>query len=244
MQKEPLEFSVNGLKLRGFLYWPTSTPKKLAVLFIHGWTGLPNENAAASLAMKGYPAMTFSLGGHNNSEGKLEDITRKKSLDEALAAYDFFIRKLPGGTKIVAVGSSYGSYLSALLSGQRKVTALSLRVPANYPDDQFDKPQINQSGDVDENVMKWRRTKLEPSKNRALKDIRNFRGDIQVIEAEKDELVPHQTVQNYVDAVQDKSMLDYNFMKGWPHSLGLDEERNHTYQSLLLNWLEKIAERL
>jgi esterase/lipase len=243
MQKEPVEFDVNGLKLRGNLYIPTA-PKQLAVLFIHGWTGLPNDNAAAVLAKKGYQSMTFSLGGHNDSDGRLEDVTRQKSLNEVLVAFDLFINKLPEKTKIAAVGSSYGSYHSVLLSGQRDLAALSLRVPANYPDEEFNEPQINQSGDVAQNVMHWRRMKLEVSENRALADLHNFKGYVQVIEAEKDELVPHQTVQNYVDAVKDKDKLEYHLMEGWPHSLGLDKERNERYHSLLLNWIEKVAERL
>ncbi|KKR59827.1 MAG: hypothetical protein UT99_C0023G0001, partial [Candidatus Curtissbacteria bacterium GW2011_GWA2_40_31] len=39
------------------------------------------------------------------------------------------------------------------------------------------------------------------------------------IESEKDTYVPHQTVQNYIDATKDKNKLTYVFMKGAPHSI-------------------------
>src|SRR5581483_9973910 len=100
MRKEKFELEVERLKLRGWLYLPTE-PKALAVLFIHGWTGLPNENAAELLAKKGYIAMTFSLSGHNNSDGKIEGQTREKSEKEILAAYDYLKSRLNGLAKIV-----------------------------------------------------------------------------------------------------------------------------------------------
>jgi esterase/lipase len=237
MKIEPLQFDVNGLKLRGNLYL-AENPKNLAVLFLHGWTGRPNDAAAKFLASHGYTTMTFSLSGHNDSSGKLEDQTREKSLQEALAAYDLFASRMSKGTKIVAASNSYGGYLSILLSLERHIAGMSLRVPANYTDEKFDELQIGQGGD-DSRIMKWREQPLGPSENRALKNLFDFTDPIQIIEAEFDERVPHQTVQNYIDAIQDKSKLDYHLMKGWTHSLGLDSQRNRQYQEILLNWLQQ-----
>ncbi len=237
MEAVPLEFEVSGLTLRGNLYY-AQVPKNLAVLFLHGWTGLPNENAAKFLAINHYTTMTFSLSGHNNSDGRIEDQTRQKSFNEVLAAYDLFTSKLPKDTKIIAMGNSYGCYLSALLSSERPLGGISLRVPANYTDEKFDEPQLGQGGD-DPRIINWREQPLEPSENRALKNLSDFDGPVQIIEAEFDERVPHQTVQNYIDAIQDKSRLDYHFMKGWTHSLGPDKPRNEEFQQIVLKWLEQ-----
>jgi esterase/lipase len=237
MNIQPVEINVAGLTLRGNFY-QADKPKDLAILFLHGWTGLPNEPAAKMLAQNGFSAMTFSLSGHNNSDGKLEDQTRQKSLQEVLAAYDLFKSKLPADTKIVVAGNSYGGYMAAVLSVERPLAAIHIRVPANYFDETFNKPQEGQ-GHEDPKVFEWRHQKLDFNASRSLKALHNFDGPVQIIEAELDDLVPHQTVQNYVDAVKDKSKLDYHFMKGWTHSLGLDPERNRQYQELLLNWLQQ-----
>ena len=243
MNVKPLEFTVNGLKLRGQIYF-AEKPKNLAILFLHGWTGPTNGFAAENMAKNGFTSMIFSLSGHNDSEGKLEDQTREKSLQEILAAYDLFKKELPPNSQIAAVGNSYGGYFAAVLSAERPLAAISMRVPANYRDDLFNEQQLKQSGDIDEDVMKWRQLPLGKEDTRALRAVSNFDAPIQIIEAENDEFVPHQTVQNYVDAVKDKSQLDYHFMKGWPHSIGDSMERNKQFQQILLKWAKSVKNSL
>jgi esterase/lipase len=239
MKTEDAQFQVAGQTLRAKLF-EAQEPKELAVLFIHGWTGMPNEAAARKLAENGFSSLTFSLRGHNNSDGKLENVTRDGSLDDAIAAYEFFKTKLPAANKIAVVGSSYGSYLAALLSSNRQVYALSLRVPENYPDENADKPQVPQAPDFgNTSLNEWRKQMANYDSTKSLKAVHDFAGPIQIIEAEKDDIVPHQTVQNYVNAVKDKSKLDYHLMTGWPHSLGDDDQRNRQYQEILLSWLNK-----
>ncbi|HVO86487.1 MAG TPA: hypothetical protein VMT23_02015, partial [Candidatus Binatia bacterium] len=121
-------------------------------------------------------------------------------------------------------------------SADRQVMCLSLRVPANYIDELSSKPQVGQGADNPE-VVQWRKLKLDFNATEALRAIHNFDGLIQIIEAEKDDRVSHQAVQNYVDAVADESKLDYHFMQGWPHSLGEDPARNEKFQTILLNWV-------
>jgi esterase/lipase len=235
MKTEPIELTVDGSKLKGNIYF-AAEPRGLALLFLHGWTGITNEDAAGILAQNGFSAMTFSLSGHGDSQGKIEDQTREKSFKEVLAAYDLFKSKLPEGTKIGVAGNSYGAYMASMLTVERPVACLQLRVPANYRDELFKELQVNQGAGNPE-VVKWRELKLDYQSTRALGAIHEFKGPIQLIEAEHDERVSHQAVQNYVDAVSDKKQLEYHFMKGWTHSLGLDSERNRQYQEMLLKWL-------
>jgi esterase/lipase len=238
MNIEPLVFEVDGQKLKGKFYEPKDSSEQMGFLFIHGWTGRPNENAAKVMAENGFYAMTISLRGHNDSEGDINHITRDDSMKDALAAYDLFRQKLPGSTVIGVVGSSYGSYIAARLSKEREVGCLSLRVPANYPSEGSDKPQMGH-GHENPRVDLWRQQTLTYQENNALSAIHNFKGPIQVIEAELDELVPHQTVQNYVDAVSDQDQLEYLVMKDWTHSLGEDKPRNAQFQQLLLSWAQR-----
>lgn len=239
MKVEPVELIVDGQKVRGRFYVPDSEPKKLAVLFLHGWTGKPNDRAAEFLARHGYYALTISYRGHNDSDGDINKITRQDSLNDALAAYDFLRQHTSETTKIVLVGNSYSGHIASLVSGERAVAGMSLRVPAAYIDAGFDRPRFDQ-GAENPVVMQWRQQPHSYTENTGLQKIHDFAGPIQIMEAEHDDIVPHQTVQNYLDAVRDKSKLEYALLKGWPHSMGDDADRNTEFQQLLLQWLQKI----
>jgi len=241
MSVQPVTISIENQQLRGKLYRPEGDPKSIAVLFLHGWTGTPNDPAAAVLAAQGYYAMTFSMRGHNDSDGDITKISRQDSLNDALAAYDYFTEQLPESTKIVLVGNSYGSYISALTSLERPVVGLSLRVPAPYPDEDFNGPH---KGHHDAAVMNWRRQVHDYNHNRGFKAVHTFTGPIQIIEAELDDLVPHESVQNYMRAMSEPAKLDYHLMEGWPHSLGSDPRRVADFQRILLTWLQQIENKV
>ena len=229
----------NGQNIKVELFEPAGEAKNQAVLFLHGWTGKPNTDATTVLAEHGYTALTVVFRGHPGSDGDISTITRQNALDDAIAGYDYLKSKLPKGMPICVTGSSYGGYTAAILSSERKLNGLSLRVAANYPDEGFDLPQDGR-GHEDPEIAKWRNEKHGAEATKSLRAVHAFEGKIQIFEAELDDMIPHQTTQNYVDAVSDKSARDYHYMKGWPHSLGDDERRNKDFQRLLLNWLEKL----
>ena len=116
MSTEAFEIVVDDQKIRGNFYKPAGDSKKLALLFLHGWTGKPNDGAAKELSGQGFCCLTISFRGHNNSDGRLADITRQKSLDDAIAAYDYLKAKIPEGCGIGVIGNSYGGYQAAMLS--------------------------------------------------------------------------------------------------------------------------------
>lgn len=238
--RKPIEFKSGNLTLRGDIFAPDTDTKNQAVLFLHGWTGRPNNDAAEFLSQNGYHAMTFSLAGHNNSDGDINTLSRQEALTNALDAYDTFVSLLPEDTKeIILVGNSFGGYLAPLVSAERLVSALSIRVPANYPDEKFDLPQMGQ-GHADPNVLTWRQQMHRADETKSLRALHGFGGPVQIVEAELDDLVPHKTVQSYAGAVADPELFDYHLMQGWPHSLGSDPERNEAFRALLLNWLNKL----
>ena len=244
MGPEKIEIKAGQETLRGKLF-SARQPKKIAVLFLHGWAGLPNEDAARVLAHNGYSSLTFSFSGHNDSSGELGNVSRAGSLGEAVAAYDYFKNHLPHGTKMAAAGSSYGSYMTALLSGRRELVGMSLRAPANYPDEKFEEPQLPQAPTPSNQFLnKWRKQELNYDATSSLRSVHNFSGYIQLLEAEKDDIVPPQTVDNYRKAVAAESKLDYHFMKDWTHGIGLDKAKNKQYQKVLIDWLNKISEQI
>jgi hypothetical protein len=70
-----------------------------------------------------------------------------------------------------------------------------------------------------------------------LEALNNFSGNILVIESEKDELVPHQTIENYLHAVHDVSKLTYTVMKGADHAIH-DEKLRAIYDNILTDWFK------
>jgi uncharacterized protein len=239
VQKNPIELLIDNQKVRGNLYVPDTNAKNVGVLFLHGWTGKPNESAAQFLAEHEYHALAIQMRGHGDSEGDIKKIRAQDSLNDAIAAYDYLVAQLPANGTIVAVGNSYGSYIAVLLSEARQLKGLSLRVPAAYPDESFELPKWGRGHD-DPVIDAWRKQAHHYSTNNALSLLHEFEGNIQIIEAEKDEIVPRQTVYNYKNAVANPSQLSYIVLKNWPHSMGIDPKRNREFQELLLNWLNRL----
>ena len=58
-----------------------------------------------------------------------------------------------------------------------------------------------------------------------------------IIESEKDDVVPHQTVVNYANAVKNRNRLTHTVMKGAPHSIKEGKFRDKV-EKILLNWFK------
>lgn len=212
-------------------------PRPLAFLFIQGWMGHQNVKAAQKLAEGGFTSMAYDMRGHGESEGDLAEFSRADFVQDALAAYDFLREQVGEGVKIGVVGSSFGSYTAVLLAEKRAVHCLSLRVPASYPDDGFEKPHLPVAGS--DALHNWRKKPLRYTQNRAFGALHDFTGPVQIIEAGADEQVDRQAIQNYVDAVADKERLSYALMEGAPHSL-VSEELQSEYEDLLIGWAQSL----
>lgn len=231
-----ISFTSDSDKIAGNLF-KAVRPANLAFLLIQGWTGHQNIAAALALADLGFTSMTYDMRGNGGSEGDLSKLSRADFVKDAAVAYDFLKQQVGEQTAIGVIGSSFGSYTAILLSEQRPVTCLSLRVPASYPDEGFDKPQLAQKYES-RDFVEWRNQKLDYSDNRAFSVLHNFVGRIQIIEAGADQVVPHQVAENYVNAVADKQQLDYVVMKGAPHSL-VNERLANEYVGLLTRWAKQ-----
>lgn len=228
-----ISFNSYGYKLSGNLF-VASNPKGLAFLFIQGWTGHQNLEAAEALTKLGYTTMTYDMRGNLESEGNLADFTRADFIKDAATAYDFFKKQLGEGTKIGVVGSSFGSYTAILLSEQRDVYCLSLRVPASYPDEGFNEPQLAQRDP--EGFMQWRKKELDYTQNHAFKALHFFSGKVQIIEAGNDDIVPSQASKNYANAIKDKALLTYEVVPNAPHGLA-NETLKADYIKRLTTWV-------
>jgi len=129
-----------------------------------------------------------------------------------------------------------GAYLAMILSEERKFKQLIFRVPANYQDEGFEKSGIKGSDFPD--VVAWRKTKHDWNETRALRALHRFSGDVLIIESGKDEMVPHETVESYVDAVSNKEKVDHVLMPEVGHSIRTEDEKNKKeFRDIVSKWI-------
>ncbi|MBI4167452.1 MAG: alpha/beta fold hydrolase [Candidatus Aenigmarchaeota archaeon] len=233
-------FYSENLKLDGTLFYPTEKKNKYpAILFVHGWTSERKRSFqyAKALADLGYICLLFDMRGHGTSEGDIDISTIKDFSSDVVAAYDYLsTAESVDPENISVVGSSFGGYLITLLSAKRRVKNLVLRVPADYPNEIFDKPK-KLFGSENIEVVNWRKKAKKPTETYALEALHNFKGNVLVIESEKDDLVPHQTIVNYLKAVKDQSKLTHTLMKNAPHSIKEGKFRNEV-ERILIEWFK------
>ena len=237
---ENVEFFVNKQKLKGVIFYPQiKKDKNPAILFVHGWTSMKERSFqyAQALSKLGFLCFLFDMRGHGQSEGDIKTFTIKDFSDDVIAAYDYLSEvKSVNKENISAVASSFGCYLIALLSQKRKIKNLVMRAPADYANEEFNRPKSLTSGDEPE-VMAWRKKIKQPNETYALEAINNFSGNILIIEAELDDTIPHETIENYANAVKDKNKLTHIVLKGAPHSIAEGKFRDQITQ-ILVNWFK------
>jgi len=229
-----ITFESDGYTLAGNLFINEQKSSDNAYLFIQGWAGSQNIEAAQALTNLGSTTMTYDMRGNKDSEGDLAEFSRSDFIKDAGAAYDYLRQKVGEKAYISVVGSSFGSYTAAILSTERDAYSLSLRVPANYPDEGYDEPQLAQ---ITPETIEWRKQVLDFTQTKSLRALHDFNGKIQIIEAEADEAIPSQTSKNYGHAVSNRSLLSYEVMPNAPHRL-LTPELREDYIARLIAWIQ------
>lgn len=214
-----INLKVNNQRIETTLFYPKFIKNKNpGILFIHGWESSQQGylHRARAIADLGAVGLTFSLRGHGQSDGKLEDFSRADHLQDVLTAYDFLVsQKGIDENKIGVVGTSYGGYLAAILSSKRKSRWLVLRAPALYQDEHFNAPTAM----IEKGGRTYRQNKISPRKNKALQAISRFKGKLLIIKSENDEIIPEEMIQNYIQAVNLKHGWTLATIPGADHAL-------------------------
>lgn len=237
MRTEPVDVLVQGTRLSGTLAAPeTGLP---GLLFLHGWNGSQEQDMdrAHAIAALGCVCLTFDLRGHVGTEALHASITPRDNLDDALAAYDTLAAHPAVDSRaICVVGSSYGAYLAAILTSVRPVKWLSMRVPALYRDADWtrSKAALDRAA-----LISYRSAVLAIEGNRALEAAAAFRGDVLIVESERDDLVPHATIANYLGSFRRARSMTYRVIVGADHAL-TDPVSKRAYASLLVGWIREM----
>lgn len=233
-----IQIPVDRDELSGTLLTPTGMP---AVLFVHGWGGNQHHNLvrAREAVGLGCICLTFDLRGHEGYASMRETVTRVQNLDDLKAAYDQLVG-LPyvDRQSVAVVGLSYGGYLSALLTLERPVEWLALRAPALYKDADWDAPKVSLNYDPD--LMRYRNSEIEADANVALAACTRFKGDVLLVESEKDVVVPHPVMRNYARAFTQARSVTSRLIKGADHALSLKEHQQE-YTRQLIDWLTEMV---
>jgi len=242
LREESVDIALDGEPIEGTVVRPDRTGVRLpGVLFVHGWGGNREQylSRARIVAGLGCVCLTFDLRGHERTQSQHETVTRADSLRDVLAAYQV-LAGCPGvdGEKIALVGSSYGAYIGAIASAQRAVRWLALRAPALYKDAHWEWPKRRLHQDPD--FADYRRRAHRTEENRALDACGRFRGDVLVVESERDSIVPHPAVANYIAAFANARSLTYRVIEGADHGLST-EPWKQAYTDLLVTWLKEMT---
>ncbi len=230
--------TVNGQRITGTLLEPEAPVP--GFLFVHGWGGDQDEDLgqAEELARLGCVCFTFDLRGHAGSDAHRSTVTRQNSLDDVVAAYDYLAsHPLIDRQAIGVIGTSYGGYLSALLSALRPIRWMALRVPALYPDADWDTPKAKLDKDV---VRAYRQQPQDERNDRALAACAAFRGDVLIVESEKDEQIPREAMLSYQSAFRSANSLSHRILHGASHAMR-DPRHQRTYSTLLLHWIDEMV---
>lgn len=230
---------VDGETIAGTIVAPSR--RVPAVLFVHGWGGSQDAYIARAreVAALGCICLTFDLRGHVQTQAQKDTVSREENLRDVLAAYDVLAKQRGvDPERIAVVGSSYGGYLGAILTAERKVRWLALRVPALYKDSEWNVPKARLKKAQD--LEAYRKKPVLAQQSRALRACAGFRGDVLIVESEHDVTVPHQVIVNYREACKEARSLTYRVIEDADH--GLSEARwQQAYTSILVNWLSEMA---
>jgi hypothetical protein len=67
-----------------------------------------------------------------------------------------------------------------------------------------------------------------------------FRGDVLVVESERDNVVPHAVIASYLSACTHARSLTYRVLAGADHGLS-EEPWRSAYTALLVGWLDEMT---
>lgn len=175
------------------------------------------------LAQHGHASMTFEFSGNGDSTGVLEQSCLRRRRSEALAA----AAHLNAGEAPLLVGTSMGAHLAAWIVPQLRPRGLILFCPAAYPQDaadrRFDGSQAR-PGDYDDSP--------------AYAGMREFDGELLIIAARDDQVVPAAAVEGYVRNAHRARSIRTVWLDGCDHFIHrwLPEQpllRAHVHQAVL-----------
>ena len=210
MPAEAVTISSGSRHLSGHVFLPVPAPRvRSRPPLAHGYKSSQasyRPRAEALVDALGVVCLTFDFGGHGASEGNLDELGLKEHLADLVAAFDELARRDEvDESRIGVAGASYGAYLAARLVTLRHVKRLLLRAPALHA-------ESGPGGDVFEGL-------------------REFAGEILVVESEHDRVIPPSVIERYVAS---SPRAHQTRLAGAEH--GLAPEFEQPYGEIVREW--------
>lgn len=186
---------------------------------------------AKSLAAKGIIALAFDFRGCGRSDGNFIDQTHLMGIEDGDAAVNFLLGQNVEIGRIGIQGSSFGGYVAAMLLDRYPfIKSLVLRVPAVYADSFLDTTvSAGEEKDFFGDKDNW----VDAS---SYKKIAKFKGDLLVIQSEKDELIPQHAVRKYYDIALKVTSKKYFVQKNARHSIHDNPKARKEFNELTVKW--------
>ncbi len=134
MEKKVYFNDSEGNKVCGILSNPTLNKENLIVVLCHGFSSSKGSKTYTTLSKvlneKRISSFRFDFFGHGESDGKFEDITISKAVDDIINAVEFLREK--GYKKIGLFGSSFGGISSIIAASKLNgLIFLALKSPVS-----------------------------------------------------------------------------------------------------------------
>ena len=231
MRKQKIEFKVGKDTLRGTLFIPEGTGPFPGVIFFHGRSSSRSRYLpmAESLAKKGFITLAFDFRGCGESDGKFKDQTRKMGVEDAKASLEFLLSQNVDKKRIGIQGTSFGGYVTGMLLNDCDfIKSVVLRVPAAYSD-----KNLNVKANAEEGYFKKRENWINSS---AYNGLEKFKGELLIIESEKDELLPSEQVQKYYNIATNAVKRKLYIHRNAGHSLSDNPKGLKEFYEITVNW--------
>jgi len=231
MKKQNVEFKVGGETLRGTLFIPDRAGPFPSIVSYHG-RGSSKKNylpMASRLAENGILALAFDFRGCGESDGKFKDQTHGMGIDDGKAALEFLLMQNVDKTRIGIQGTSFGGYITGMvLNDYDFIKSVVLRAPSAHSDKTLD-----YKGEVEDGYFAIRENWINSSSYRGLE---KFKGNLLVIESEKDELLLSEEVRKYYNVAINAAKRKLYIQKNANHSLSDNPEGRREFNELTVDW--------
>ena len=202
------------------------TDKCPMVILMHGIFSskniVPIPALAKALAKKGIASICFDFGGHWKSEGKMENMTVGKEIEDALAMWEY-AKSLPYVSKIGLLGHSQGGVVASMTAGilasrGESPAALVLIAPGSVIQDackggRFFGAEFNPADPPEYvkgfGIMKLGREYILSTQELDIYDTaKAYTGPVRLIHGSNDTIVPMSCSEKYVETyTQDAELI-------------------------------------
>jgi len=231
MKKQNVEFKIQNETLRGSLFIPGGRGPFPGVVFYHG-RGSTRKNylpMAQKLAKNGILALAFDFRGCGESDGEFENQTHAMGVEDGKAGLEFLLKQNVDRDRIGIQGTSFGGYVTGMvLNDYDFIKSVVLRVPSAHS-----KITLISKRMPSDNYFQ-KRENWENSGSYA--GLARFKGNLLVIETEKDELLPSEVVQKYYIIAINALKRKLYIQKNAGHSLSNNPKAMEEFYKITVDW--------